>query len=69
MYFDCIAQASRVLKMERYSLLHLLQHFCGVTANKEYAVFFTYSLLSFHYIKKIFHFFGMAIAFVLTLYS
>jgi hypothetical protein len=25
--------------------------------------------LSFHYIKKIFHFFGMAIAFVLTLYS
>ncbi|KEH23542.1 3'-5' exonuclease [Medicago truncatula] len=29
-------QASRVLKMERYSLQHLLQHFCGVTANKEY---------------------------------
>lgn len=39
MYFDCTAQASRVLKMERYSLQHLLQHFCGVTANKEYAVF------------------------------
>ncbi|KAL2900845.1 Protein RRP6-like 2 [Bienertia sinuspersici] len=29
-------QASRVLKMERYSLEHLLQHFCGVTANKQY---------------------------------
>ncbi|TKY62867.1 Exosome component 10 [Spatholobus suberectus] len=29
-------QASRVLKLERYSLLYLLQHFCGVTANKEY---------------------------------
>ncbi|CAA0818753.1 Polynucleotidyl transferase- ribonuclease H fold protein with HRDC domain [Striga hermonthica] len=29
-------QASRVLKMERYSLEHLLNHFCGVTANKEY---------------------------------
>nr|KYP70097.1 Exosome component 10 [Cajanus cajan] len=29
-------QASRVLKMERYSLQYLLQHFCGVTANKEY---------------------------------
>ncbi|WVZ08437.1 hypothetical protein V8G54_021783 [Vigna mungo] len=29
-------QASRVLKMERYSLQHLLQHFCGITANKEY---------------------------------
>ncbi|QCD97383.1 protein RRP6-like 2 [Vigna unguiculata] len=29
-------QASRVLKLERYSLQHLLQHFCGVTANKEY---------------------------------
>ncbi|KAL3644130.1 hypothetical protein CASFOL_012062 [Castilleja foliolosa] len=29
-------QASRVLKMERYSLEHLLSHFCGVTANKEY---------------------------------
>ncbi|XVF42600.1 hypothetical protein PTKIN_Ptkin01aG0377000 [Pterospermum kingtungense] len=29
-------QASRVLKMERNSLEHLLQHFCGVTANKEY---------------------------------
>ncbi|KAL2320498.1 hypothetical protein Fmac_029467 [Flemingia macrophylla] len=29
-------QASRVLKMERYSLQYLLQHFCGITANKEY---------------------------------
>ncbi|KAM7505125.1 hypothetical protein LguiB_004029 [Lonicera macranthoides] len=29
-------QASRVLKMERNSLEYLLQHFCGVTANKEY---------------------------------
>ncbi|KAK8260390.1 hypothetical protein V6Z12_D13G118300 [Gossypium hirsutum] len=29
-------QASRVLKMERNSLEHLLQHFSGVTANKEY---------------------------------
>ncbi|RWR82153.1 protein RRP6-like protein 2 [Cinnamomum micranthum f. kanehirae] len=29
-------QASRVLQMERYSLEHLLHHFCGVTANKEY---------------------------------
>ncbi|KAK8591386.1 hypothetical protein V6N13_031432 [Hibiscus sabdariffa] len=29
-------QASRVLKLERNSLEHLLQHYCGVTANKEY---------------------------------
>ncbi|KAI3443386.1 hypothetical protein Pfo_000051 [Paulownia fortunei] len=29
-------QASRVLKMERYSLEYLLNHFCGVAANKEY---------------------------------
>ncbi|KAL6507822.1 hypothetical protein OROGR_024017 [Orobanche gracilis] len=29
-------QASRVLKMEKFSLEHLLNHFCGVTANKEY---------------------------------
>ncbi|CAN4110182.1 unnamed protein product [Withania somnifera] len=29
-------QASRVLKLERNSLEYLLQHFCGVTANKEY---------------------------------
>ncbi|CAN8232659.1 unnamed protein product [Cochlearia groenlandica] len=29
-------QASRVLQLERYSLEFLLQHFCGVTANKEY---------------------------------
>ncbi|MED6135924.1 Protein RRP6-like 2 [Stylosanthes scabra] len=29
-------QASRVLKLERFSLQYLLQHFCGVTANKEY---------------------------------
>ncbi|CAN1246114.1 Protein RRP6-like 2 [Linum grandiflorum] len=29
-------QASRVLKMERNSLEHLLHHFCGVVANKEY---------------------------------
>ncbi|XP_061343308.1 protein RRP6-like 2 isoform X2 [Gastrolobium bilobum] len=29
-------QASRVLKLDRYSLQYLLQHFCGVTANKEY---------------------------------
>ncbi|XP_058737766.1 protein RRP6-like 2 [Vicia villosa] len=29
-------QASRVLKLERYSLQHLLQLYCGVTANKEY---------------------------------
>ncbi|KAJ0013507.1 hypothetical protein Pint_20010 [Pistacia integerrima] len=28
--------ASRVLKLERNSLEYLLQHFCGVTANKEY---------------------------------
>jgi len=57
MYFHCTAQASRVLKMERYSLQHLLQHFCGVTANKEYAAFiylfiyFYLPLLSFHCIK------------------
>ncbi|CAJ1920171.1 unnamed protein product [Sphenostylis stenocarpa] len=40
-------QASRVLKLERYSLQYLLQHYCGVTANKEYAVFtfWTYLLL------------------------
>ncbi|RDX95930.1 Protein RRP6-like 2, partial [Mucuna pruriens] len=40
-------QASRVLKLERYSLQYLLQHFCGVTANKEYAVlnFWNYRLL------------------------
>ncbi|KAL6649251.1 hypothetical protein ACP70R_013475 [Stipagrostis hirtigluma subsp. patula] len=29
-------QASRVLQMERNSLEHLLHHFCGVKANKEY---------------------------------
>ncbi|XP_051131750.1 protein RRP6-like 2 isoform X2 [Andrographis paniculata] len=29
-------QASRVLKMERHSLEYLLNHFCGVVANKEY---------------------------------
>ncbi|KAL7137145.1 hypothetical protein ABFS83_10G073100 [Erythranthe nasuta] len=29
-------QASRVLKLERFSLEYLLNHFCGVTANKEY---------------------------------
>ncbi|KAJ1409106.1 Ribonuclease H-like superfamily [Sesbania bispinosa] len=29
-------QASRVLKLERFSLQYLLDHFCGVTANKEY---------------------------------
>ncbi|GAB2263701.1 hypothetical protein Droror1_Dr00025835 [Drosera rotundifolia] len=29
-------QASRVLKMERYSLEFLLLHLCGVTANKQY---------------------------------
>ncbi|KAJ6763159.1 POLYMYOSITIS/SCLERODERMA AUTOANTIGEN-RELATED [Salix purpurea] len=29
-------QASRVLKLERNSLEHLLHHFCGVTAKKEY---------------------------------
>ncbi|KAJ9693704.1 hypothetical protein PVL29_009586 [Vitis rotundifolia] len=29
-------QASRVLKLERNSLEHLLHHYCGVTANKEY---------------------------------
>ncbi|GMJ11282.1 RRP6-like 2 [Hibiscus trionum] len=29
-------QASRVLKLERNSLEHLLQHYCGVTANKDY---------------------------------
>ncbi|KAG2537928.1 protein RRP6-like 2 [Panicum virgatum] len=29
-------QASKVLQMDRNSLEHLLQHFCGVTANKEY---------------------------------
>ncbi|KAG2325319.1 hypothetical protein Bca52824_008047 [Brassica carinata] len=29
-------QASRVLNLERNSLEYLLQHFCGVTANKEY---------------------------------
>ncbi|PIN04553.1 Ribonuclease D [Handroanthus impetiginosus] len=29
-------QASRVLKMERHSLEYLLNHFCGVAANKEY---------------------------------
>eukprot|EP00268_Persea_americana_P045801 TRINITY_DN46934_c0_g1_i10.p1 TRINITY_DN46934_c0_g1~~TRINITY_DN46934_c0_g1_i10.p1 ORF type:complete len:933 (-),score=208.21 TRINITY_DN46934_c0_g1_i10:546-3344(-) len=29
-------QASRVLHMERNSLEHLLHHFCGVAANKEY---------------------------------
>lgn len=29
-------QASRVLKLERNSLEHLLHHYCGVKANKEY---------------------------------
>ncbi|KAE9599659.1 hypothetical protein Lal_00045827 [Lupinus albus] len=29
-------QASRVLKLERFSLQYLLLHYCGVTANKEY---------------------------------
>ncbi|CAM0956965.1 unnamed protein product [Alopecurus aequalis] len=29
-------QASRILQMDRNSLEHLLHHFCGVTANKEY---------------------------------
>ncbi|KAG2548909.1 protein RRP6-like 2 isoform X2 [Panicum virgatum] len=29
-------QASKILQMDRNSLEHLLQHFCGVTANKEY---------------------------------
>ncbi|EPS62558.1 hypothetical protein M569_12230, partial [Genlisea aurea] len=29
-------QASKVLKLERNSLEYLLQHFCGITANKEY---------------------------------
>ncbi|KAE8794589.1 protein RRP6-like 1 [Hordeum vulgare] len=29
-------QASRILQMDRNSLEHLLQYFCGVTANKEY---------------------------------
>ncbi|XP_015970915.1 protein RRP6-like 2 [Arachis duranensis] len=29
-------QASRVLKLERFSLQYLLLHLCGVTANKEY---------------------------------
>uniref|UniRef100_A0ACD5TJW2 Uncharacterized protein n=2 Tax=Avena sativa TaxID=4498 RepID=A0ACD5TJW2_AVESA len=29
-------QASRILRMDRNSLEHLLHHFCGVTANKEY---------------------------------
>ncbi|KAK6942465.1 Exosome-associated factor Rrp6, N-terminal [Dillenia turbinata] len=29
-------QASRILKLERNSLEYLLQHFCAVTANKEY---------------------------------
>ncbi|RCV42789.1 hypothetical protein SETIT_9G243800v2 [Setaria italica] len=29
-------QASKVLQMDRNSLEHLLHHFCGVTANKEY---------------------------------
>lgn len=29
-------QASRVLQLERNSLEHLLHHFCGVSANKEY---------------------------------
>ncbi|RLN18231.1 protein RRP6-like 2 [Panicum miliaceum] len=29
-------QASRVLQMDRNSLEHLLRHFCGVIANKEY---------------------------------
>lgn len=38
-YFNFVAQASRVLKLERYSLQYLLQHFCGITANKEYVVF------------------------------
>nr|GEW69208.1 protein RRP6-like 2 [Tanacetum cinerariifolium] len=32
-------QASRVLKMERNSLEHLLLYFCAVIANKEYALF------------------------------
>uniref|UniRef100_A0A0E0K8Z6 HRDC domain-containing protein n=1 Tax=Oryza punctata TaxID=4537 RepID=A0A0E0K8Z6_ORYPU len=38
-------QASRVLQMERNSLEHLLRHFCGVTANKEYAREDTHYLL------------------------
>uniref|UniRef100_A0A0E0M7Z1 HRDC domain-containing protein n=1 Tax=Oryza punctata TaxID=4537 RepID=A0A0E0M7Z1_ORYPU len=38
-------QASRVLQMDRNSLEHLLHHFCGVTANKEYAREDTHYLL------------------------
>ncbi|KAL0308266.1 UNVERIFIED_CONTAM: protein RRP6-like 2, partial [Sesamum radiatum] len=34
--FDPLERASRVLKMERHSLEYLLNHFCGVVANKEY---------------------------------
>lgn len=45
-YFYCIAQASRVLKLERYSLQYLLQQLCEVTANKEYAVFISFLYLS-----------------------
>ena len=29
-------QASRVMNMSRFSLAHLLQHYCDVTADKQY---------------------------------
>uniref|UniRef100_A0A0D9XJZ6 HRDC domain-containing protein n=1 Tax=Leersia perrieri TaxID=77586 RepID=A0A0D9XJZ6_9ORYZ len=38
-------QASRILQMDRNTLEHLLHHFCGVTANKEYAREDTHYLL------------------------
>ncbi|RYR53851.1 hypothetical protein Ahy_A06g029095 isoform A [Arachis hypogaea] len=35
-FVDSLLAASRVLKLERFSLQYLLLHLCGVTANKEY---------------------------------
>ncbi|RLN41138.1 protein RRP6-like 1 isoform X2 [Panicum miliaceum] len=45
-------QASRVLQMERNSLEHLLLHFCGVTAKKEYAREDTHYLLYIYDLMK-----------------
>ena len=49
-YIFAFFQASRVLNLERNSLEFLLQHFCGVTANKECVLvqsvfFFVFTLI------------------------
>ncbi|GJN20706.1 hypothetical protein PR202_gb08114 [Eleusine coracana subsp. coracana] len=46
-------KASKILQMDRNSLEHLLQHFCGVTANKEYAREDTHYLLYIYDIMRL----------------